>query len=524
MRLLGFDLSRLARVVGAKALPRNLSGVGAGRGGWTTIFDTVPGGWQRHVEPLSTDVLLTQSTVFACITLIAGDIGKLRLRLVERTADGITREVPGTPARYAALRRPNHYQTAQQFLEAWSVSKLTDGNAYVLKSRAPDGSIAALYPLDPRRVRPLVAEDGSVYYALNDDTLSGIAESSVTMPASEVIHDRWNCLHHPLVGLSPITACALAASTAVRISENAASFFANMSRPSGMLTAPARISDETAERIKRDWQQNYSAGNIGRLAVLGDGLKYEPMTMTATDAQLVEQLRLSAEQVCSVFHVPAYMVGAGAPPAYNNIEALGQQYYAQCLQVLIEAIENSLDIGLGLGESGASAMLHAQFDLDGLLRTDTATLTSALRDQVGAGITAPNEARRRLNLPPATGGETPYLQQQNYSLAALAARDESGDAFGTGTARQEAAQGAQQTEEARAANDERIATTFADAVRGMQTSVEAQAQAAREATEQIARSIEAMLAVAQQRDDEAQHQQRAALVTRRIVNGLDGLD
>ena len=161
----------------------------------------------------------------------------------------------------------------------------------------------------------------------------------------------------------------------------------------------------------------------GKIAVLGDGLTYEPMMMTAVDAQMIEQLKWSAETVANCFHVPFYKVG-GPAPAYNNIEALNLQYYSDCLQVLIESIELCLDEGLRL-----PARYGTEFDLDDLLRMDTATMVKAEAEAVGAGIKAPNEARKRLNLKPVAGGETPYLQQQNFSLAALDRRDQSADPF-----------------------------------------------------------------------------------------------
>jgi phage portal protein BeeE len=142
------------------------------------------------------------------------------------------------------------------------------------------------------------------------------------------------------------------------------------------------------------------------------------MTMRSTDAQLIEQLKWTAENVCTCFHVPAYKVGVGTPPAFNNIEALDQQYYSQCLQILIECIELLLDEGLSI-----KAPQSTEFDLDDLLRMDSATLIDVQAKGVGAGLVAPNEGRRKLGLPPVKGGETPYLQQQNYSLAALDARD-----------------------------------------------------------------------------------------------------
>ena len=173
-------------------------------------------------------------------------------------------------------------------------------------------------------------------------------------------------------------------------------------------------------RLKEYWEANFTGENVGRTAVLGDGLTYEPMIVNPHDAQLIDQLKWTAETVCSAFHVPAYMVGVGSAPTYNNIEALNQQYYSQCLQSLIENIELLLDEGLELPKPYGT-----EFDLDDLLRMDTATKVKAAADAVGSGTMAPNEARRRyFDLGPTEGGESPYLQVQNYSLAALAKRDQ----------------------------------------------------------------------------------------------------
>jgi HK97 family phage portal protein len=132
------------------------------------------------------------------------------------------------------------------------------------------------------------------------------------------------------------------------IQRSSSRFFENGATPGGVLVAPGKISKETADRLKADWASNYGGENTGKLAVLGDGLKFEQMAMTAVDAQLIEQLKLSAETVCSAFHVPGHMVGVGPAPTYNNVESLNQQYYTQCLQTHVESIELSLDEGLGL--------------------------------------------------------------------------------------------------------------------------------------------------------------------------------
>src|SRR5690606_21469028 len=121
-------------------------------------------------------------------------------------------------------------------------------------------------------------------------------------------------------------------------------------------------------------------------------------------------------------HVPAFMIGVGQEPNYNNVQNLTLRYYSQCLQTLIEAIEALLDEGLGLnGELQPGRSLGVEFDLDDLLRMDTVTLYDVA--QKAKGIATLDEQRKRLNLKPVEGGDTIYLQQQDHSLAAIAARD-----------------------------------------------------------------------------------------------------
>lgn len=398
--------------------------------GWFRVFESYPGAWQQNVV-LDRDAILQHPIVYACVTLIASDIGKLSLQLRERDSDGIWTETTSS-AFSPVLRRPNHFQTRQQFVESWLVSKLIHGNTYGLKQRDMRGVVTAIYVLDPSRCRPLVAPNGDVFYELNSDDLARLPTDIQAIPAEEIIHDRMECLFHPLVGISPLYAAALAATQGLKITQNSAKFFENMARPSGILTAPGQISDETALRLKEHWEKNYRSDNIGKVAVLGDSLSYTPMAVNAVDSQTVEQSEEAAKQICSAFHVPAYMVGVGAAPPYNNTETLNQHYYDKCLHKLIDAFENTLDEGLGLPYV-VGRPLRTEFDLADLLRMDQTTLAKQTAELVKAAVMSPNEARRRFNLGPVTGGNLPYLQQQNYSLEDLAKRSESGDPFATAT-------------------------------------------------------------------------------------------
>jgi HK97 family phage portal protein len=392
------------------------------RDGWypLTIHEPYPGAYQMDIETPVSDVS-TNPTVYACVSLIAADIGKMRLTLVAEDEQGIWTETESA-AFSPVLRKPNRFQTRITFFQQWVMSKLLWGNTYVLKIRDARGVVTSLVVLPPQKVRPLVAPDGSVYYEVKADALAGLTEDqtdTLAIPAREIIHDIMVPLDHPLVGASPITSCGLAAIQALRMQTSSAALFANGCRPSGILVAPGDISQESADRLKTKWETNFTGTNTGRLAVVSGGMKYEQLTMNPVDAAIIQQLQWTDEAICRCFHVPRYKVEVGPDPNYNNINALDSQYYAQCLQIHIESIELLLDEGLELPKPYGTA-----FDLDDLMRMDQPTLVETEAKAIGAGIRAPNEARHRLNLPPVIGGETPYLQQQNYSLAALAARDE----------------------------------------------------------------------------------------------------
>jgi HK97 family phage portal protein len=432
MNLFGLDISIRRRKAAVAPLGVNdfgsMANVSSGRGWWPLVREPFAGAWQRNQSLPMTDVL-THCTAWACITLIAFDIAKMRIKLMREDSHGIATEIDN-PAYSPVLRKPNHYQNRIQFTQSWVMSKLTRGNTYVLKERDDRNVVTGLYILDPSRVQVLVAPGGDVFYSCAADNLSGL-DQTVVVPASEIIHDIYIAPYHPLCGVPPVFACGLAVAHGLQILDNVTRLFQNGSHPGGVLTAPGAISEPAARRAQEWWDSNFSgADNVGKVAVLGDGLKFERMGLTAVEAEVVKQLNWGDEKVCSVYHVPAYMVGVGTMPNYNNIEALNQQYYAQCLQSLIESIELCLTEGLKLDTTS-----FIELDLDGLIRMDSSTKMKTTTDGVKGGIYTPNEARRFFNLKPLAGGDTVYLQEQDHALEALAKRDAGPDPFGKAAAK-----------------------------------------------------------------------------------------
>lgn len=401
MRLFGFEITRRQKA---------LSSVPVSRGWWPLIRESFTGAWQRNQEE-RLDSLLQYPTLYACVSRIATDIGKLPFALKAKNSSGIWEAVEN-PAYSPVLRKPNHYQTGQQFREYWALSKLSQGNTYVLKERDNRDVVVGLYILDPCRVMPLISDSGEVFYQLYTDNLNLLpeAEGQLIVPASEIIHDRCICPFHPLIGLPPIAAAHWPALKNMRILKSSAEFFANNAQPSGILSAPGAIADATADRLKTYWNENFTGSNAGKVAVVGDGLQFVSLASKSVDSQMVEQLRYSDEQTCQPFGIPPFKVGLGTIPSGLGVDAINQLYYDDALQSHIQAMECLLTEGLN------AKPYKVDMDETVLMRMDAGKKAEYHKTLVDAGIEAINESRLDFNLPPLDGGNTVYMQQQDFPL------------------------------------------------------------------------------------------------------------
>ena len=406
MKIFGLEIRRAEKALHA---------VSDWRGGWRRIHEPFSGAWQMNVEEKQ-GTLLCYPTLYACLNRPSQDVGKLPFVLKRVDENGIWRIVDSGSPYWPVLRKPNKYQTAQQFREAWMLSKLMHGNTYVLKVRDNRGIVTDLYVLDPCRVMPLVSDSGDVYYQLQFSTAENLLPanypaSTIVVPAREIIHDRLNCFHHQLIGVPPLCAAYWPTLKNLKILKSSAEFFNNNAQPGGILTAPAGMSDEDAKEIQAYWASAYSGQNAGKVAVIGADMKFTSFAMKGADSQLVEQMQYSDRQICQPFGIPPYVVGVGEIPAGMKVDDVMNTYYSLALQSHIEAMEYLLDEGLGI-----SYPMGVELDLEPLLRMDTAKRGEVWGKLANDGISTPNEARHQFGLAPLQGGDTVYMQQQDFPL------------------------------------------------------------------------------------------------------------
>jgi HK97 family phage portal protein len=412
MRLFGFDIARAKEPL-VSTREKALSPINDYRGGWRTIFEPFTGAWQRNKEE-KRETILCYPTLYACLDSISSDIGKLPFTVRRQNDNKIWVTVRDKTTEL--LTHPNHYQTEQQFRECWLLSKLIHGNTYVLIARDNRGDPQYLYILDAWRVMPMVSESGEVFYQINYPDACSLLPADypaqlLIIPARDIIHDRMNTFHHQLIGVPPICAAHWPAVKNLKILKNSTDFFTNGANPGGILTAPAGMSDKDADAVKAYWNTEFSNDKSGNVAVIGADMKFTSFAFKSADSQMVEQMRYSDEQICQPFGVSPFIVGIGSIPAGLKADDMMGFYYQRALQKHIEAMEALLNQGLALAYP-----MTVELDLEPLLRMDPQKRAEVWGKLANDGVATPNESRLSFNLTPLDGGDTVYMQQQDYPL------------------------------------------------------------------------------------------------------------
>jgi HK97 family phage portal protein len=407
----------VARASGAlKAAPATGSWLWPSSGGlWGNGDRGPPGSWQMNRgSPQSGLELMAFSAVYACVNTIASDIAKLPMQVWAINLRDGTRELRRSDYYATLFREPNSYQTSADFLQTFVQSYLMQGNTYCyIGQRNRRGEVEAMHILNPYRVRPLInQDDGAIFYECSEDYLAGLGAGQ-RVPERDMIHHRLAFAPgYPLVGVTPIFAASASSALGLKILQDSQQFFGNASRPSGLLSSPAHVSEETAARLKQEWDQAYRGQEFGKTALLSGGVTWQPLTITAQDAQLIEQLRYSVEDVARVFRVPPFMLGDMSKVTYRNTEQMGRAYLSGCLSFHIEALQQRFERAFDFPPS-----FEIAFDLAAFLRTEIDVRFAAYAASLNGGWQSINEVRAQEGLGPVDGGEEPRVQAQYVPLS-----------------------------------------------------------------------------------------------------------
>lgn len=249
------------------------------------------------------------ATAWACVRLISQLCGTLPTKVVKR-GDKSRAEVRNDHTR-VFWHRPNPAMTGPTYWTQQFMSSLTYGNPSAWKGRErlnssrPWDGIEELWPFHPKDVQPLRGPNSEKLFIVRGDVDE--RGEQIVRTSDEIAHTPY-LSQDGYTGLSPIAENAAALGIGLRAQAQEGSQIAEGLRTPGVLTSDAVIEQADAQLIVERWMEN-KTGQNQRPIVLGKGAKFEPITITPQDAQLLEVLGYFAQDIpLQIYGVPPHMV------------------------------------------------------------------------------------------------------------------------------------------------------------------------------------------------------------------------
>ena len=358
---------------------------------------------------------MQMTAVYSCVRILSEAVASLPLHVYKYNDEGGKEKAVKHPLYFLLHDEPNPEMASFVFRETLMTHLLLWGNAYAQIIRNGKGEIVALYPLMLNRMIVDRDDKGQLYYQYNtskDDapTMNG---SMVNLKPSDVLHIP-GLGFDGLVGYSPIAMAKNAIGMAIACEEYGAKFFANGATPGGILEHPGTVKDP--KRVRESWTSAFGgSSNANKVAVLEEGMKYTPISISPEQAQFLETRKFQINEIARIFRVPPHMVGDLEKSSFSNIEQQSLEFVKYTLDPWVARWEQA--IVRFLFSADEKTQYFVKFNVDGLLRGDYQSRMNGYAIGRQNGWMSANDIRELENLdriPEEEGGDL-YLINGNMT-------------------------------------------------------------------------------------------------------------
>lgn len=361
-------------------------------------------------KPVNEHTAMQMTAVYSCVRILSETLAGLPLHVYRYNDSGGKEKYLKHPLYKLLHDEPNPEMTSFAFRETLMSHLLLWGNAYAQIIRNARGEVIALYPLMPNKMTVDRDSKGRLFYLYSrtsDDAPTLVDDSQVYLAPSEVLHIP-GLGFDGLIGYSPIAMAKNAVGLAIATEEYGAKFFANGAAPGGVLEHPGTIKDP--QKVKESWNAAYQGSqNAHRVAVLEEGMKYQPIGISPEQAQFLETRKFQINEIARIFRVPPHMLADLEKSSFSNIEQQSLEFVKYTLDPWVVRWEQSMCRAL-LMES-EKPIVFIKFNVDGLLRGDYVSRMSGYATARQNGWMSANDIRELENLDriPAEFGGDLYL-------------------------------------------------------------------------------------------------------------------
>ena len=360
---------------------------------------------------------MQMTAVYACVRILSEAIAGLPVHLYQYTDKGSKEKAVKHPLYFLLHDEPNPEMTSFVFRETLMTHLLLWGNAYAQIIRNGKGEVLGLYPLMPNRMTVDRDDRGQIYYQyqVSDSDAPTMKEGTVNLKKEDVLHIP-GLGFDGLVGYSPIAMAKNAIGLSIATEEYGAKFFANGATPGGILEYPGTVKDP--DRVRDSWNKGFSGRNSHKVAILEEGMKYTPISISPNEAQFLETRKFQIDEIARIFRVPPHMVGDLEKSSFSNIEQQSLEFVKYTLEPWLMRWEQS--INRALLSANEKSTYFVKFNVDGLLRGDYQSRMNGYATARQNGWMSANDIRELENLdliPEEDGGDL-YLINGNMTKLA----------------------------------------------------------------------------------------------------------
>lgn len=345
------------------------------------------------------DSAMQLSAVWACVKLLSETVASLPLTIYKKTPDG--RVVHETHALTTLFNgKVNRYQTKIEFFETVMLNLIVNGNAYCVIERV-GGRIISLLPIMSAQVEPMMLDDGAMVYNYQND------QGMAVFAAENIWHLK--LMGNGTIGMSPLAYQRNSLGIAQAAEGAVTKIYRNGAKPSGVLSIDRMLTPEQREKVRANFN-TLTTSTDDRLMVLEGGMKFDSVSLSPQDIELLDSRKFQIAEICRWYGVPSVMVNdsSGTSVWGSGIEQVMQGFYKLSLRPLLEKIEASILVNLMTASE--RDRMDVAFDFDALLRADAKSRYESYRVAITNGLMTPNEARAMEHLPEKEGGDQLLIQ------------------------------------------------------------------------------------------------------------------
>lgn len=364
--------------------PYNLKGTDA----WTRLV-----GFNDNFseEPVNETRAHGLATVYTCINVRAQTIAALPLNVYRENDNGKT-ALTDHPAYYPLAHQPNSYMTSANMFMTSMIHADSWGNSYIGINRSGRGAVSSLDILSPWECESINIIDGNAYYNIR----------GMVYPARDVLHFRWWSLDG-VNGVSPIRQNAITMGKAIKAEKYSA--MALGQKPPGILSYQGTMTPEQKAENQKAWKEDLQ---MGRTPIMSGKWEFMPIMLAPGDAQFIEQERLTDRKIYSIFRIPPVFAQDYERATFVNAEQSDLLFAKHTITPMIRMIEQ--ECNMKLFSEREKSNTYVKFNLNGLLRGDTAARSQFYTAMRNIGAINANEIREREDFNGYDGGEIYTVQ------------------------------------------------------------------------------------------------------------------